>query len=137
MPDLEATLSAYVAAWNTPHAAVRRRHLDRACAPAIAYDDPWGRLEGVDSLAAHIDHVRRVSPGAHWEPQGPVLRSRDRLLLRWVWARGAQPQADGHTLMRLDGGHRIASAVVRVRGGLAAWNPLPLQVLCAMCGTTE
>lgn len=135
--DLEATLNAYAAAWNTAQAGARRRHLERACVPAIAYTDPWGPLHGVAMLAAHIERVRATCPGAHWQPRSEVLGSGDRRMLCWVWTCGAHPRVDGHTLLRLDARQRILSATVRLRSRPAAWDLQPLQRLCKACGTAD
>lgn len=62
--DLARTVHAYVAAWNTPDDAARRRLMEESFAADGRYLDPAATVLGRDALVAHAGLFAQRWPGA-------------------------------------------------------------------------
>lgn len=67
-----ANVLHYVAAWNEPDSAERRRLLERCWAVDAIYVDPNVELHGRGALLDHIAKVQATRPGARIEMMSGV-----------------------------------------------------------------
>jgi hypothetical protein len=92
--DIQEVTGAYIAAWDSADAGVRRRHLERALTDDAAIAYPSLHCSGYDAIADHIGEVHEQIPG---------VRVRQRSGIQWHhgWLRVAwrMVHADGATLL--------------------------------------
>ena len=61
-PELVTVFEKFIAAWNEPDAAHRRRLLDETCDPGIEISSPFREYRGVDQQFEEISHFQKQFP---------------------------------------------------------------------------
>lgn len=76
-------ITAYMAAWNEPDAALRQLLLAKCWGDGGVYVDPTVSLTGRDALGAHIAKVQAARPGARLEFMSGIDLHHD--VVRFLW----------------------------------------------------
>ena len=117
MPTPQDIATNYLAVWNAPDDAERRRRLE-GWAPDAVYRDPLMSGTGRDAIAAMIAGARAQFPGHEFRPRGTP--DGHGLFARFSWSlapQGGTPVAGGTDVVRLDGEGRIAEIIGFLDGG--------------------
>ncbi|MCY1138838.1 nuclear transport factor 2 family protein [Actinoplanes sp. Pm04-4] len=108
MTDFDALVDRYLAVWNEPDDATRRKAVDDLFADDIRYVDPLAAVEGREALNGLIGAVRQQFPGHTFTPGGPVDGHHDQVRFTWTLAAGpGDPPVIGFDVAELDAGGRI------------------------------
>jgi len=112
MQDRNTLAEAYLAAWNEPDIASRRRLMERHWAEQARYADPMMQAEGRDGIAGMIEAARASFPGHGFSLRGVPDGHGAFLRFGWVLApEGGAPVARGSDVLRLDEEGRIAEVI--------------------------
>ena len=112
-------VNAYGAAWNEPDEVARRTLLEEAWSDDGVYCDPTAKVDGRDSLIAHIAGFHRQMPGARIELTSGVDEHDG--WLRFAWS---MLGPDGTTLTEgFDVGELAADG--RLRRIVGFFGPFP------------
>ena len=111
MPTPHDIATDYLAVWNAPDDAERRRRLER-WAPDADYRDPLMSGTGRDAIAAMIAAARAQFPGHAFLPRGTPDGHGEFARFSWSLAPAGGPAVAGGTdIVRLDGEGRIAEII--------------------------
>ncbi len=109
---LDATVAAYLAAWNSDDPTERRAAITRAWVPDHRFCDPLADVGGYDELDAFIAQVRSHYAGARFELVSGV--DTHHAVARWSWTMtlpDGTVAAVGHDVVRLAADDRIAEFI--------------------------
>lgn len=107
-------VDAWFALWSEPDGERRRATLATLVTDGVEFRDAWACLAGRDDLAANLDFVTRMAPGAKLERRGAVRACQGSALADWEVVGGFAARGTNSFEFAPDG--RIAAVI-------GFWNP--------------